>query len=187
MISTERKLDEAKYFLSKLKISDPYFDYILSAFLNAARSTPWIMRHEFHKISGWEEWYELTEVTIEQKRLLNKINELRILCTKQSGVKTEYYMFDAVVPDEKYYSEIEKMLKDFEGEEISIIIKEIDDSVENFEKEDDNETFVFRGSVKLDKDTSENSRESILELCQSYIEFLEMKVNECVTKFPIFK
>lgn len=83
MTNTERKLDEAQYFLKMLNVEDPYFDYILSAYLNAARSITWIMRHEFHNIEGWEKWFKSQMINKEQKSLLNTINDLRIASTKQ--------------------------------------------------------------------------------------------------------
>lgn len=53
MTNTQRKLDQAKYFFKMLDTEEPYFDYILSAFINASRSILWVMGHEYNKSEGW--------------------------------------------------------------------------------------------------------------------------------------
>jgi hypothetical protein len=59
MTGTKLKVNEAKFFLEKMKESfqkQPDFDYYLSAFISSSRSVLWVMRCEFSKIHGWEEW-----------------------------------------------------------------------------------------------------------------------------------
>lgn len=182
MTNTERKLDEARYFFNQLNTNLPYFDYILSAYLNAARSTSWIMRHEFSKIEGWEKWFKECEVSSEEKLLLQQINDLRIKASKQSGVKTEYLFMDYLIPNEKYYPDIEEMLKEFEGEEIEVTI-----STNIPDKDPDPEEGVYRirARAKMEKNESETSRDSIYNLCKQYFAFLEQKVNHCVEKFKL--
>lgn len=180
MTNTERKLDEARYFLGQLNLSDPYFDYILSAFLNAARSTTWIMRHEFCEVEGWETWFNKCDISIEEKSLLKKINELRILSTKQTGVKTEYYLLDCIVPEEEDYPVIKEMFDSFdEGDEFKITI--IDDL--NKKKNNNKESFSFSGKLKTTREESEISRESINKLCADYFIFLQKQVDSCIIKF----
>jgi hypothetical protein len=180
MTSTERKLDEAKYFLGQLNPNFPYFDYILSAFLNAARSTAWIMRHEFCKTEGWEKWFKECYISESEKELLEKTNELRISATKQSGIKTEFNFMDCIVPEEKYYPVMDEMLKDLEGKEIVVTLTtELTDNDEN----EDEDSYKIRGVVKMKKDETEMSRESISKLCTEYFEFLEKQVKLCVQLF----
>lgn len=161
MTNTERKLDEAKYFLGQLNVDDPYFDYILSAYLNAARSTTWVMRHEFCKINGWEDWFKSCEISKDQKYLLNKINELRIESTKQSGIKTDFYFLEEILIDEQYYSIIKEFLK--KDGEVMVTITPVDD----VKADDENdgiydEKIVFKGQIDRTKDRSINSRKEIL-------------------------
>jgi len=189
MTNTERKLDEAKYFLDKLNPNDPYFDYILSAYLNSARSTSWIMRHEFHNISGWEDWFKSCEISTEEFKLLKRINELRILSTKKSGIKTEFLFLDYLIPDEECYTVIENMINDFE-EGDRVVTSILEEGEEEEEEEEDissdgeyGESYRITGIVKLTKDESELSRESIDRLCKSYFAFLERHVKMCVGKF----
>jgi hypothetical protein len=183
MTSTERKLDEAKYFLGQLNPNFPYFDYILSAFLNAARSTAWVMRNEFCKTEGWENWYKECYISESERELLEKTNELRISASKKSGIKTEFNFMDYIIPDEKYYPVIDKMLKDLEGKEIKVTFStELTDNADD-EVED---SYKIRGIVKMNKDESEMSRESISRLCTEYFKFLEKQVILCVNLFSIF-
>lgn len=181
MTNTERKLDEARYFLNKLIPHYPYFDYILSAYLNAARSTTWIMRNEFSQVDGWEEWFKNCEISEEEVNLLKNINQLRILSTKQSGIKTKFRFADFLIPDEEYLPAIEKLLDDLEeGEEVTMTLSEVGtNDISSLSEEE----HMVRGRVKLTKDQSEMSRESIDNLCKRYFIFLEKKVNDCVRIF----
>lgn len=182
MTNTERKLDEARYFLNKLNPNYVYFDYILSAYLNASRSTAWIMRNEFHNINGWEKWFNSCKISEKESILLKRINELRILSAKKSGIKTEFFFADHIIPDEKYYPIIEKMFNDLEGEEVVVTISD------NFDKEDAQspsykKSYKIRGKVKMDKEKSDLSRESLENLCKNYFMFLEKQVQDCISKF----
>ena len=178
MTSTERKLDESKYFLEQLNPNLPYFDYILSAFLNAARSTTWVMRHEFSKIKGWEKWFKECDISESEKELLEKTNDLRISATKQSGIKTEFKFMDFLITDEKYYPIIDEMLNEFKGKKITMTISdEINDDIDNKDR------YKISGYVKIGKDESEMSRELIYIICKEYYAFLEKQVKICVNLF----
>jgi hypothetical protein len=180
MTNTERKLDEARYFLEQLNPDDPYYNYILSAYLNAARSTSWVMRFEFNKVNGWEEWFNSCDISNEQKILLKRINDFRIRSTKQSGIKTDYYFLDCIVPDEQYFPIIKEIESKPEGTEFEITVRSADEEIP---EEKDNRSYKIRGKVKLDKDDSESSREAIFKLCTEYFDFLRGQVNNCVNKF----
>jgi len=181
MTNTERKLDEARYFLKKLNPNYPFFDYVLSAYLNAARSTTWIMRYEFHNINGWEEWFGSCKISEEESSLLKRINDLRILSTKKSGIKTEFFFMDSIIPDEECYPVIDKMLHDLDGRKFEFTIS--DASEEDTLTSSSEEVYAIKGTVKLAKEKSDISRESIYNLCKSYFMFLEGQVKDCVMKF----
>ena len=181
MTSTERKLDEARYFLSQLKTHDPYFDYILSAFLNAARSTAWVMRFEFGKINSWDEWFGNTNVNAGEEKLLKEINDLRIQATKQGGVKTEYHFLDEIPVEEKYYPMLKELLS--RDGEVKITIEPVDEESikqEDQKREDGIYSFTFMKDSSKKKSTL---RQELYDLCNSYFSFLEVKVEECVNKF----
>jgi len=177
--NTLYKLKEAEFFLDKLEPHKPYFDFYLSAFLNASRSTTWVMRNEYNKNSDWENWFENTTVAKEEKLLLSEINKLRIQSTKQNGIKTEYFFLDYLIPDENSYSAIEKMHSELTDCEVIITISE--STGNKIEKE--NDTYVITGKVKMERDKSLKSREELYDLCEKYYQFLKIKVKECTKKF----
>ncbi len=185
MTSTERKLDEARYFLGQLKTHDPYFDYILSAFLNAARSTAWVMRYEFGEIEGWESWFTNTKMTNTEEKLLKEINDFRIQTTKKRGIKTDFYLFDSIPVEEQYYPKVKEFLS--KDGEYRLTIKPADQSLDKNkiqEDEDGDEVLRFTFTKDSSKEKS-NLRDELYDFCRTYFFFLEKKVNECITKFNL--
>jgi hypothetical protein len=99
MRATQSKYREAEFFLGKLdgayyedvrrmfkkSKKPPVFQYYLSAFLSAARSVTWIMRNEYSKRPGWEEWYREQKAD-ENSQLLTLFNQLRIRSEKVEPV-----------------------------------------------------------------------------------------------------
>jgi hypothetical protein len=90
MSLTRQKLDEAEFFLSKIESltrdrprDRPESKYYLSAFVSAARSVTWIMRYEYARVVGWEQWYDSTAPNGEDFDLLRKFNELRVRSEKK--------------------------------------------------------------------------------------------------------
>ncbi|CAN5815792.1 hypothetical protein BH11GEM1_BH11GEM1_29590 [soil metagenome] len=95
MRATQAKYREAEFFLGKLdgayyedvrrmfkrSKKPPVSQYYLSAFLSAARSVTWIMRSEYGKLAGWDEWYRGQKAD-ENAHLLALFNQLRIQSEK---------------------------------------------------------------------------------------------------------
>jgi len=177
--NTSQKLKEAQFFLDKLVPHKPYFDYYLSAFLNAARSTTWIMRNEFQDNPDWSIWFENKTVADGERALLKEINELRIKSTKQTGVQTEYFFLDHLIPDEESYPVIEKMQSELNDCEVILTISESNGQ----KRELSDDEYLITGKVKMEKNESQKSREELLDLCTDYYAFLKIKVDECVGKF----
>lgn len=180
MTNTELKLDEAKFFLEKLDTQDSHFDYYLSAFLNAARSTTWIMRNEFQNIKGWEKWYNSIEVTKESKNLLNKINDFRILSTKQSGIKTEFLLFDTFHISDEEYQKFLGLTE--EPGEYTITISDFDESNATNNSES---SFITR--IDSSRQSSLPSRIEMIELGKEYLDLLTQLVSACIKKFSTEK
>lgn len=184
MTSTERKLDEARYFLKKLDVRDPYFDYILSAFLNAARSTTWIMKCEFGKTEGWEKWFQFNIISDKQNKI-KEINKLRIESAKKKGIKTDFFILDSIEVDETSYSEVSKLLKR-EGERFEITIEEVGKEKgdkKNIRIPAKDEHIRINGKVNINKASKYHLREDIFELSKEYFYFLERKVVDCIKLF----
>jgi len=182
MTKTQKKLDEAKYFLNMLQVTDPYFDYMLSAYLNAARSTLWVMRHEFVNVAGWEEWFRSGEATKEERSLLSETNQMRIDSAKKGEMNTEFFLFgdDTVVISEASYSEVKQMLEDLEGKEFELTIRVKDDHAREPAPMD---AFVLQAYVKPQPERSPDPRPDIKRKCSAYLGFLNHVVHQCHQKF----
>jgi hypothetical protein len=182
MTKTQKKLDEAKYFLNQLRSEDPYFDYVLSAFLNAARSTFWVMRHEFVKIPGWTQWFAAAEASEEERILLSETNQMRIDSAKKGEMNTEFFLFgDATVTiDEQSYPEAKRMLDEMEGERFELTINPVGDAERTPSGED---TYVLGAYVKRECERATDRRPALKSKCGEYFAFLEKVVCECHEKF----
>ncbi len=181
MTRTERKLDEAKYFKDLLNTNDPYFDYVLGAFLNAARSISWIMRHEYGKVEGWEKWFKEYNLSEKSKQLLQKINDLRIESVKTTGVKTDFYWQETeLLIDEASYPELKKLLNIEDGE----YLLSITPYEENKPRPKNEEgTYSFLGTIDRSRQKAPNSREDLLQLCNEYYDLMKEIVTVCSSNF----
>jgi hypothetical protein len=93
--ATQRKLREAKFFYSCLvrererpSINEPEaFRYYFSAFINAARSIPWVLSNEQReKYVVWRDRWEAT-LSDEDRKFLKFTNELRVDEVKRGGAE----------------------------------------------------------------------------------------------------
>src|ERR1039458_5945837 len=177
MTKTQKKLDEAKYFLNQLKTTDPYFDYVLSAFLNAARSTFWVMRHEFGKVPGWKEWFDAAEASGEEQTLLTETNQMRIDSAKKGRMSTEFYLFEDILTiNEESYPEMKRLQGVPDGTELDVSFRPADDAERTPSDED---TFVLKAYVKPEAERAPDSRPGIKHKCDDYFAFLAKIVFEC--------
>jgi hypothetical protein len=187
MTPTEYKLAEARYFLNQLRVSEPFFDFIFSAYLNAARSVTWVMRHQFESKTGWAEWFKASEVSEHEAQLLSDMNRLRIQATKQDGIATEHYLLPGVVVEKSSYRDLKECFEAIpEGSQVMITIAAAEESAEAAPATDDEEydTWKFNARVSFDVDREEDPlRRGYLEMGQRYYAFLERKVLECVARF----
>jgi hypothetical protein len=187
MTPTEYKLAEARYFLDQLKITDPCFDFILSAYLNAARSVTWVMRNEWGSMNGWSDWFAASEVSGQEAELLAEMNRLRIQATKQGGVTTEHYILPGVVVERNSCLDLKEFFETTpEGSEVRITIAAAEDSANAASSSDHEEsgTWKFRARVQHDVNVEEDpERRRYLDLSHRYYTFLERKVSECIALF----
>lgn len=185
MTKTQKKLEEAKYFLNRLNTTDPYFDYILSAFLNAARSTFWVMRHEFANVPGWKDWFDAAEATLEEQALLDDTNQMRINSAKKGEMNTECFLFgdDILRIDEQSYPEAKRVLDGLEGTEFELTLRPAKEAEKT---PSDKDTYVLRCYVKGEQERTPDSRPAIKRKCDEYLVFLRKIVCECHEKFENF-
>jgi hypothetical protein len=88
---TRSKLEEARFFLSKLKDKENWdgnvISYYLSAFISSSRSALWIMRCEYKSVSGWQAWYDLLKPTTAQAGFIKKITDIRNRSEKEGPLQ----------------------------------------------------------------------------------------------------
>lgn len=181
MTNTQRKLDQAKYFFKMLDTEEPYFDYILSAFINASRSILWVMGHEYNKSEGWWKWYNDYDVSNNTKQLFKEINDLRVKSMKKSGIKTHFFFLQSdFIVDEKYYEEFDK-IKDLEEGEYTLSLE----SIPNLPNKLDEDIILrFKGKInKLERPYSD-VRVNLMTKGKEYLDIMTTVVNSCASKFP---
>jgi hypothetical protein len=85
--ATRHKLAEASFFLKQVEEhyydelrhgpNDPTFGFYFSAFVSAARAVAWIMRSEYGRARGWEEWWRDKRPSDAEARMLALFTSLR--------------------------------------------------------------------------------------------------------------
>jgi hypothetical protein len=84
---TRAKLEEARFFLTKIKENQqtfPDIQYYCSAFISSARSILWIMRSEYHGENGWDSWFESLKPKAgsSEKKFITVLNDIRVRLEK---------------------------------------------------------------------------------------------------------
>lgn len=81
MTDTRDKLNEAQYFIDRMKETNCYknaFRYNLSAFLSAFRSITLFMQKEFNSVDGFTSWYKIKQSQMMSDKILKFFNEQRV-------------------------------------------------------------------------------------------------------------
>jgi len=181
--NTMKKLDEAKFFLERMKAPDDnrYFDYYLSACISAARSVLWVMRAEFTHVQGWEKWYKSKEPTLEEQVLLKKINDVRVHTTKKKPLYTsEKAILD--IPKEHITEEVKAFMKALGDKKVEVSIQESKNDKTGVRVGDEQITFTGKISERFRK-LPEFRDEDIIKVSERYIAFLERLVVEGEKEF----
>jgi hypothetical protein len=80
MSPVQNRIDAARYFLRTLVEKDPphpEFDWLLEAFITAARSVVWVMSATAEDKEIYQEWNRLTPLPPEVAQLFRQITDLR--------------------------------------------------------------------------------------------------------------
>lgn len=160
------KLNEAKYFLDKMKQATSVpenFRYELNAFLAASRSIMQIMEKEFSKKPGFKDWYKL-----KQNGTLRYLHEQRDITIHRHPV---------------FPCSVSIAGQSFNGTTMSIVLTGTDSSISL------KQAIVILPVVQPNvpivyyfNDISSNGKD-VITICQEAIEVLETIVIECETKF----
>jgi hypothetical protein len=185
MNQTTAKLEEAKFFLIKMKESksiDPDFTHYLNAFISSARSVTWVMRAEYSKVSGWEEWYKQYPLSTEENQLLNAFNDARISSQKIAPVvpTVKLYMDVSSQDFESYQIKAGKLLL---GSKLKLALhgsQEVDRNDESH----DQITLVGRVAM-VNIEINQLCESDIVNASEKYFNSLQRLVHECNNKFII--
>ena len=178
---TRDKLNEAWFFLTKLDehyfdhirgvlerdVSPPAFAYYLSAFVSAARSVTWVMRHEYSRVPGWEDWFRNQKGTNAQRTLLKLFNDPRVRSEKIEPLPLGHSVHFVGDPDAP---EPDPRLPRFR-----ITISTADDGCEEVIHNGEAAAFLWT----LD----EFEGEDLLPACREYANLLASLVQECEERF----
>lgn len=140
----ENKLDEAKFFLEKMKETRQdlrLLRFNFSAFLSAARSITWTLQRNMKEIDGFEQWYEGQQKELKANPVVEIMNNARvdtvhkgkirvsfpgIYLDEQGRLQLTHYITDTISDDsirdfgdvfhasETYVNSLQKLVNDFE-------------------------------------------------------------------------
>lgn len=180
------KLEEAAFFLSK--IDEHYYDYLntgsfvplgyyLSAFASAARSVPWVMRAEYHGVSGWRDWYDDQLPPYHSDReLLRGFRAFRNTTQKvrQPQYSISYFASDPEggrPPEPDPWGDRKPLPSRF-----SVKLEPVDG--------DGNKKQVYQAELTaFDVELPELGKGSLLTAARRYLRLLEKLVNDCEARF----
>jgi len=173
-------LNEARYFLAKLdehyfdhvrgmfdeNRPPPVFAYYLSAFLSAARSVTWVMRHEYVRILGWKDWFRNQNVTEQQRVLLKVFNDLRVRSNKLEPLPLGHSI--------RFLGEHDAPERDPRLPRLQVTIRTADER----------EEVIHSGEVAAFSWTLDDfDGEDLLPSCKQYVELLASLVEDCEQRF----
>lgn len=184
---TQLKLDEAKFFLDQLKRNygkERKFDFLLSAFVSAARSVTWVMGTEYADVGGWRTWFDSLAPSKEEAALLKGTNAVRIRTQKLGPLQTTSSVkVDGLTIPGEYLPRVTRAIaKSPTGE----IPAHIGGSAGKFfvEMDIDGERIRFpAANVSIERNLEEFPGENILVVCNAYYFALESLVRQCRGKF----
>lgn len=180
---TQYKLAEAEFFLKHLEEHwrhVPHVDFYLSACISAARSVTWVMKSEFGKAPGWQQWYDGKKPTKEVRDLLKQMNGVRVRLTKTHPVKTST-LANMHIRSEDLTPEVKNYLNS--GHSEALQIEPIDQSNTVFNIKVDGRIITKSYLKKADHQMPEFQGRNAKDVCKEYINELKGLVYECLEKF----
>lgn len=182
---TDFKLQEAKFFLMHLERDwrhVPNFEFYLSAFISAARSVTWVMRYEYGKKRGWEEWFTQRQPPSHMREKLRKMNDLRVRGQKTEPIRTRTEL-KVVVPPEYVTPKLQAYLDPSAKNQVRI------EPTDHTNTEADifcGNEYVGRCQIeRVIHELPEFKGEDAVKVCKEYLGELEDLVRECDRQFGI--
>jgi len=180
---TRFKLEEARFFHEHLKKHwrhVPNYEFYLSAFVSAARSVTWVMRSEYSRASGWEDWFDARQPPKHLRELLRKMNDLRVRSTKTEPIRTRTTV-KFTVPPEQVTPEIEALLRPGAGAAVHIVPTDSSNTEANLVS---NGRLLVKGRIEhVEHEVPEFKGRDAQDVCLQYLAELESLVAECESRF----
>jgi hypothetical protein len=185
MSRTRQKLDEAAYFLEKVR--EHYFDvladegrplvYYVSAFVSAARSVAWVMRSEYGRSNGWEAWYRAREPALEDRPLLRQFAEIRNRSQKAQPLRIAIRLHASPVGEAPPTAEERPAQRSPKLQQYRITITAQDPPSREARSMEARLDAIECSLPELGED-------DLLYCCSRYLELLKELVEECQARFP---
>ena len=187
---TRYKLEEAEFFLGFLETNygkQKKFDFYLSAYFGAARAVTWIMRSEYSKVEGWEDWFKRLESDAEEERLLAGIKDLRNRSLKSEPLRTlvETHLGDLYTDTPGEHAEAEKIMGRIVRENIPMAIGGSSGKYRIEAVIDGRPVCLHVRQAMFHRRLKEFPDEHILTICNKYYKFLKRIVAECEARFSL--
>lgn len=184
---TQLKLDEARFFLDQLAPNygkERKFDFLLSAFISAARSVTWVLAAEYGEVEGWKVWFGSLAPSQEEATLLKGTNEVRIRTQKRGPLRTMSQLkVEGLALPEPYVARLtEALAKSPTGE----LPAHVGGSRGQYFVEIEIEGERLRlpaENVIIDRHLEEFPDKNILSVCNAYYTELESLVRQCRERF----
>lgn len=184
---TNNKLGEAKFFLDQLKPNYgklKKFDYYLSAFISSARSVLWVMRSEYSKVLGWEQWYKDRKPNAEETALLKGTNDIRIRTEKIGSLQTAstFTVTGITIPIEDV-EKVQAFMSRASKQKVAVKLSgKNKDAL--LEMELNGERISYPATeVLVERKLDEFPDTDILEVCQNYYNAIKSVAEECRRTF----
>jgi hypothetical protein len=177
---TRHKLNEAAFFLGKLEsqvTEFPNFNYMLSAFVSAARSVIWVMKAEHKQVLGFLEWYDAKVPTLEEKQLLSKINDVRTRSVKSNPLQTIPTIV-AEVATQDATPELRAALENRSKNSSCALISHLDNGTSVTLELPDADTSTPTVLQWMERRIPEFPEEDVVKVCRRYLNLVEQLVSE---------
>lgn len=190
MIKAQDKLDEAKFFLEKMRAAhgeSREFDYYLNAFISSCRSVQWVLSAQFNKENSLKEWLESQRPTSEEASILKATNDLRVRSTKKESVSTDKIAILSFDPRQLSHlpeEEFTRLKQAFESGDFSNLTIQFHHQDEGYSAENPPEGRVFIPITqsKAFRQVTEFPNEDILEVADKYFIAMESLVSKARNK-----
>jgi hypothetical protein len=190
---TRQKLDEAAYFLGKVR--EHYFDvledkgrplvYYVSAFVSAARSVGWVMRNECASLKGWEAWYKAREPAVEDRPLLRQFKDIRNRSQKAEPLHIGTSLKVSAVHKASPESQQRRASTDPKFRQYRVTLTALDESKQPILDPQSLKPRTMEAKIDaIECLLPELGKEDLLDCCSRYYTLLEVLVADCEARFP---